>query len=122
MVWDRRPEPAEPERGVIRPLDRVVRSVAGGLPVIRTALIGRDDELRVLGDLLRRDDTPLVTLTGPGGVGKTRLAIQAASAAAPRFADGVGFVSLAPVWEPEGVLPVVAQALGVQDVGDRSLL
>lgn len=81
------------------------------LPTPLTELLGRDAEVRELGRLLA--DHRLVTLTGPGGVGKTRLAIETARAAAPSFPNGVTFVDLAPVWEPDLVLPTVAQALGL---------
>jgi predicted ATPase len=64
---------------------------------------------------------PLVTLTGPGGVGKTRLALAVADAVADSFADGTVFVSLAPVLDSALVLPAIAQALGVRAAGNRPL-
>ncbi len=80
------------------------------LPTPLTTFVGREREVVVVADLLRRDDTRLVTLTGPGGVGKTRVALRAVSSAAhPAL-----FVDLADVQRPEHVLPAVAGALGVR--------
>ena len=71
-------------------------------------MIGRGRDVEELLDLLCNADVRLVTITGPGGVGKTRLALEAASLAADEFVDGTGFVSLAPVRDPALVLPVIA--------------
>ncbi|MDQ3435632.1 MAG: AAA family ATPase, partial [Actinomycetota bacterium] len=71
--------------------------------------------------MLRQDGVRLVTLTGPGGVGKTRLALRVAEALAGSFADGVVFVPLAPVTDPDLVLPTLAGALGVRPAGDQPL-
>jgi predicted ATPase/class 3 adenylate cyclase/Tfp pilus assembly protein PilF len=81
------------------------------LPVQPTPLIGREHELAELLELLRSGR--LVTLTGPGGSGKTRLALQAAAELVGEFPEGVWFVSLAPVRDPDLVLPTIAQTLGV---------
>ncbi len=83
------------------------------LPTPLTALLGRETEVREVVDLLGAHR--LVTLTGPGGVGKTRLAIEAARTAAPAFPDGVVFVDLSPLREPALVLPAIAQALDVRE-------
>ncbi len=85
------------------------------LPVLPNRLIGRETEIEQVRGLLKANR--LVTLTGPGGVGKTRLAIEAARASAGCFPNGVSFVSLAPVRDQELVLPAIAQALGVSNAG-----
>lgn len=85
------------------------------LPVPPTALIGRESEVKTLIQRLRREEVRLVTLTGAGGTGKTRLGIQVAFELRDRFAGGVCFVSLAPLHEAALVLPTIAQALGIQD-------
>jgi predicted ATPase len=92
-----------------------------GLPAARSELIGRDGKLSELLARLGRNNSRLLTLTGPGGVGKTRLAIEAASLATPSFADGVVFVDLAPITDPGLVASAMAQALGIHDSGDRSI-
>jgi predicted ATPase len=91
------------------------------LRVPRSRLIDRERELAQAKALLGREDVGLVTLTGPGGVGKTRLALQVATDLAPQFADGVAFISLASLNDPDLVIPTVARALGVSQTGDHSL-
>ena len=92
------------------------------LPVQLTSFIGRQAEVKAVKDLLMRENVPLVTLTGPGGTGKTRLALQAATDLIDRFEDGVFFVDLASIGEPESVLAAIARAVGLRETSDRPLL
>ena len=94
-------------------------TAAAMLPAPLTALLGRDADVREVAALLAGHR--LVTLTGPGGVGKTRLAIGAAQAAASEFPDGVRFVALEAVVDPKLVAPAVAQVLGVRESGAEPL-
>jgi predicted ATPase len=99
--------------------DRVVEPVR--LPVQLTDLIGRDGDLGAIQRMLESGER-LVTLLGPGGIGKSRLAIAAARAAAPSFADGAVFVDLSAVHDTERVPNTIAQALGVRDTGDAPIM
>jgi predicted ATPase/class 3 adenylate cyclase len=85
------------------------------LPIPATPFLGRERELAEVSYLLSRDGVRLLTLTGPGGTGKTRLGLHAAAEAAERYPQGVWWVPLAPLRDPELVLDAAGQALGTKD-------
>lgn len=92
------------------------------LPAALSTFIGRGAEVAAVTALLVRDDVRLVTLTGPGGVGKSRLALRVATDLVPTFTGEVWLVSLAPISDPDLVVATIAQALGIRQGGERSAL
>ncbi len=91
------------------------------LPVPRTSLIGREQQVAEATELLRRGNVRLLSITGPGGAGKTRLAVALAAAVAARFTGGVQFVSLASITNPDLVVTALAGALDIQQVAGRTI-
>jgi predicted ATPase/serine/threonine protein kinase/DNA-binding CsgD family transcriptional regulator len=92
------------------------------VPTTFTPLIGREQDVVTLCELLKRPEVRLVTLLGTGGIGKTRLSFQVAKEMRTHFVDGVCVVALAPVTEPDLVVPTIAQELGIQEVGGQSII
>jgi predicted ATPase/class 3 adenylate cyclase len=103
--------------GPLKTLD----ALPNNLPLQPTPFIGREQEVAAGATLLRREEVRLVTLTGPGGAGKTRLGLQMAAEVSEAFPAGVFFVNLAPLSDPAHVLPAIAQVLEVRETGERSL-
>jgi predicted ATPase/class 3 adenylate cyclase len=110
--------------GEFPPLRSLYRT---NLPIPATPFLGREAELAEVASLLAREDVRLLTLTGPGGTGKTRLALQVAALSADAYPQGVYWVPLAPLRDPALVLEEAAHALGVKDglaehIADKELL
>src|ERR671917_682009 len=100
---------------------RTLESLRNNLPLQATPLVGREREVGEVCERLRQEDMRLLTLTGPGGTGKTRLALQAAADVLEDFEDGVFFVPLAAVIDPDLFYTEIAGALGLREGGDVPL-
>jgi predicted ATPase/class 3 adenylate cyclase len=96
---------------------RTLESYSNNLPLQATALIGREREVEAVCERLRGSETRLLTLLGPGGTGKTRVGLQAAAELVDDFDDGVFFVPIATITDPELVAPTIARVLGLSEGG-----
>jgi predicted ATPase len=103
------------------PALRTLESRPNNLPLQPTLLIGREREVDAIKTLLARESVRLVTLTGPGGMGKTRLALQVAADLLADLRDGVWFVSLATTVDPQHVAETIAETLGLRSGGGRDI-
>ena len=103
------------------PAPKSLDAIPNNLPVAASALVGRTAELEQLGRILEGETVRLCTLTGPGGIGKTRLAVEAASNALEHYTDGATFVDLAHAREATAVLVEIARGTGLAAPGDRDL-
>ena len=106
-------------------LDKPAKQVEtrpSNLPVSRTGFVGREREVEAAKELLLRADVRLVTVTGPGGIGKTRLAVEVSSGLTEKFSGGVHFVALSPVRDVGLIASVIVQALGIREAGGQSPL
>jgi len=98
---------------------RTLENRPTNLPMQRASLLGREEELAELQELLLRQQVSIVSLTGPGGTGKTRLALQLGAELVEEFPNGVWFVSLSPLRDPELVVPTIARTLGLREDPSR---
>jgi predicted ATPase/serine/threonine protein kinase len=103
-------------------IGKQVETRPNNLPVPRTGFVGREKEVAAIKELLLREDVRLVTVTGPGGIGKTRLAVEVASGLVERFPGGIYFVSLSPISDPSLIASVIVQTLGIRETGGQSPL
>jgi predicted ATPase len=99
-----------------------IEILPANLPVQRTGFVGREKEVAVVKELLLRQGVSLVTVTGPGGIGKTRLAVQVATGLVGRFPGGTHFVPLSAISDPELIASVIVQTLGIREAAGQSPL
>src|SRR6266403_241602 len=99
-----------------------VEARPANLPVQRTGFVGREKEVEAVKEMLLRQDVRLVTVTGPGGIGKTRLAVEVANGLVESFPGSTHFVSLSPLSDPGLIASVFVQALGIREAGGQSPL
>jgi len=104
-----------------KPIEHV-ETMAANLPVQRTGFVGREKEIAAVKELLQRQDIRLVTITGPGGIGKTRLAVQVASGLVERFPGGTYFVPLSALSDSGLIASTIVQTLGIREAGGQSAL
>jgi transcriptional regulator with XRE-family HTH domain len=115
-------EAAARQRRLRPPPLKAFESCPSNFPVQWTPLVGREREVAAVQHILSLEGVRLVTLTGPGGTGQTRLGVQVATALTDRFPDGMYFVNLAPISDHAFVIPTIAQTLGLREVAGQSLL
>ncbi|HEX3672524.1 MAG TPA: adenylate/guanylate cyclase domain-containing protein [Candidatus Cybelea sp.] len=109
-----------PDLEDVFPVLRSLEHLPNNLPAQLTSFVGREDDVAEIAALLQRG--PLVTLAGPGGIGKTRCALQAAGEMLGEFSDGAWLIDLAPIADPTLVTGTIAQTLGVRETPNRPLL
>lgn len=121
-----RPDLFSPDEDASQPVNLASQAAqeayARRLPVPITPLVGREQEVTRVCDLLQSTGVRLLTLTGAGGVGKTRLGLQVAATLRDQFADGVCFVNLVPISDALLVIPTIAQKLEIKEAHDKSAL
>jgi predicted ATPase/class 3 adenylate cyclase len=110
-----------PDRPSQFPPIKTLDTRPNNLPLQPTPFIGREKALAVVAELISRQNVRLLTLAGPGGVGKSRIALQVAAEVIDSFADGVFFVDLAATTDPSVVISDIARTMGAKEAGDQSL-